>query len=212
MNRSIAEQTKEARTLITNSRQHPDIQRALTDFGYSIKNLEKGQALLEHFLLLQSAKRQNYGAKLSATAAVYTELEQVKATYDEHRTLARLAFKNDRGLQTTLGLYEPYPDRRSAFTALVTNFYAQLLPHHKAVQRYGLTRAEIEQAQATVVAFVEAQQQQTQRKGEAQSATQKRNQALKNLQQWVRGYRAIVRVALADNPQLLEVLGLLVRM
>lgn len=212
MNQSIPEQIKEARTLISNSREHAGIQQALTEFGYPIQNLEKGQALLEQFLLLQRAKRQNYGAKLNATETVVTELQQVKDTYDEHLTLARLAFKQNRGLQKALGLNDAYPPRRSALVEQVANFYEQLLPHHEAVQRYGLTRAEIEQAQATVVALIQSEQQQTQRKGEAQAATQLRNQALKNLQQWVRGYRAIVRVALADDPQLLEVLGLLVRM
>ena len=212
MYRSIPEQIKEARMLINNSRQHPGIKQALVDFGYPIKNLEKGQARLEHFLLLQRAKRQNYGAKLNATEAVVTELQQIKNTYDEHLTLARLAFKQNRGLQETLGLTDAYPPRRAALVEQIANFYEQLLPQHKAVARYGLTRAEIEQAQASVAAFVQSQQQQMQRKGEAQAATQARNQALKNLQQWVRGYRAIVRVALADDPQLLEVLGLLVRM
>ena len=212
MYRSIPEQIKEARMLISNSRQHPRIKQALVDFGYPIQNLEKGQARLEHFLLLQQLKRQNYGAQLNATETVVTELQQIKNTYDEHLTLARLAFKQNRGLQKTLGLTEAYPTRRSALVEQIANFYEQLLPHHKAVARYGLTRAEIEQAQTSVVAFIQSQQQQAQRKGEAQAATQARNQALKNLQQWVRGYRAIVRVALADEPQLLEVLGLLVRM
>ena len=212
MYRSIPEQIKEARMLINNSRQHPGIKQALVDFGYPIKNLEKGQARLEHFLLLQRAKRQNYGAKLNATETVVTELQQTKNTYDEHLTLARLAFKQNRGLQETLGLTDAYPSRRAALVEQMANFYEQLLPHHQAVARYGLTRAEIEQAQASVAAFVQSQQQQTQRKGEAQAATQARNQALKNLQQWVRGYRAIVRVALAEEPQLAEVLGLLVRM
>jgi cell fate (sporulation/competence/biofilm development) regulator YlbF (YheA/YmcA/DUF963 family) len=212
MNQSIAEQTKEARILIYNSRQHAGIRQALVDFGYPIENLEKGQALLEHFLLLQSTKRQNYGAKLNATETVVNELQQLKDAYDEHFMLARLAFKQNRGLQKTLGLTDACPTRRAALVEQIANFYEQLLPNHAAVKRYGLTRAEIEQAQASVAAFIQLQQQQAQRKGEAQSATQQRNQALKNLQQWVRGYRAIVRVALTEQPQLLEVLGLLVRM
>lgn len=139
-------------------------------------------------------------------------MQQLKDAYDEHLTLARLAFKQNRGLRKALGLDDAYPKRRAALVEQIANFYTLLLPHHEVVERYGLTRAEIEQAQAAMVAFVEAQQQQTQRKGEAQAATQQRNQALKNLQQWVRGYRAIVRVALAEEPQLLEALGVLVRM
>ena len=209
--KSIAEQIKEARTLIENSRNNPDILQALTKFGYPVKNIEKGQVLLEQLVLLHRARQQDYGAQLSATDTVLTELQQLKSAYDEHLTLARMVFKEDRGLQKALGFDNPYPSRRSAFTEQVANFYDNILPHHEAMQRYGITKAELEQAQAMVTAFIQSQQQQVQKTGEAQLATRKRNIALKKLQRWVQGYRAIVRVALMDQPQLLEVLGILMR-
>lgn len=211
VSKSIAEQIKEARTLIDNSRQHPGIRQALTTFGYPLKNIDRGHLLLEQFLLLHRAMQDQYGAKLNATDTVQTEWQQLKATYDEHLTLAKLAFKNHRGTQQTLGIDRPRPSRRAAYTEQLTRFYNNLLPHHKAMQAYGTTKGELEQARAMVEAFVQAQQQQTQKRGEAQSATQQRNVALKQLQRWVQGYRAIVRVALQDQPQLLEVLGILVR-
>lgn len=79
------------------------------------------------------------------------------------------------------------------------------------MQGYGTTKAELEQMQAMVTSFIQSQQQQTQKTGDAQLATQRRNAVLKQLQQWVRGYRSIARVALEDQPQLLEVLGILVK-
>jgi hypothetical protein len=48
-------------------------------------------------------------------------------------------------------------------------------------------------------------------KGEAQAATQTRDQALDALQEWLSDYLAIAKVALEDNPQLLEALGVLQR-
>lgn len=211
VSKPIAEQIKEARTLIDNSRQHPGIRQALTTFGYPLKNIDQGNLLLEQFLLLHRTMQDQYGAKLNATDTVRNEWQQLKATYGEHLTLARLAFKNDRGIQQALGIDRKQPTRRAAYTERLTRFYNNVLPHHKALQAYGTTKAELEQAQAMIEAFVQAQQQQAQRRGEAQSATQQRNAALKELQKWVRGYRAIVRVVLQDQPQLLEVLGILVR-
>lgn len=101
MNRSIPAQIKEARTLIGNSREHASIQQALTDFGYPIQNLEKGQALLEQFLLLQRAKRQNYGAKLNATETVVNELQHWVRGY---RAIVRVALADDPQLLEVLGL------------------------------------------------------------------------------------------------------------
>ena len=48
-------------------------------------------------------------------------------------------------------------------------------------------------------------------KGQAQAATQKRDAALDDLQDWLSDYLAIAKVALEDNPQLLEGLGVLQR-
>ena len=48
-------------------------------------------------------------------------------------------------------------------------------------------------------------------KGEAQAATKARDAAIDELQDWLSDYLAIAKVALEDNPQLLEGLGVLVR-
>ncbi|WPP52360.1 hypothetical protein [Catalinimonas niigatensis] len=209
--RDIAEQLKEFRTLIANSRNHSGINQALTDFGYPLQNLEKGQALLEKFTMLHSLKSDQYGAKLNATDTVRADLQQLKNIFNEHLTLARLAFKEDRGLQNTLKLNTPLPGRRSAFIEQAAHFYSKVILHHNSLKRYGVTKAELEQAQVMVTALIQSQQQQAQKTGEAQSATQQCNLALKELQVWVRGYKAIVRLALGNDPQLLEIVGILVK-
>ena len=48
-------------------------------------------------------------------------------------------------------------------------------------------------------------------KGEAQAATQKRDAALDAMQDWLSDYLAIAKVALEEEPQLLEGLGMLQR-
>jgi len=48
-------------------------------------------------------------------------------------------------------------------------------------------------------------------KGEAQAATQARDKALDELQDWLSDYLAIAKVALEEDPQLLEGLGVLQR-
>ena len=48
-------------------------------------------------------------------------------------------------------------------------------------------------------------------KGEAQAATKARDAALDDLQDWLSDYLAIAKVALEEDPQLLEGLGVLQR-
>ncbi len=45
---------------------------------------------------------------------------------------------------------------------------------------------------------------------DAQSSTQKRNEVLKALNRWVGDFKKVARVALQDDPQLLESLGIMV--
>ena len=50
-----------------------------------------------------------------------------------------------------------------------------------------------------------------QEKGEAQAATKRRDAALDAMQDWLSDYLAIAKVALEEEPQLLEGLGVLQR-
>ncbi|MEL7067883.1 MAG: hypothetical protein AAGN15_04420 [Cyanobacteria bacterium J06581_3] len=49
---------------------------------------------------------------------------------------------------------------------------------------------------------------QKKRKGEAKSATEKRDRHLAKLRSWLSDFRAITKIALAEDPQRLESLGI----
>lgn len=52
---------------------------------------------------------------------------------------------------------------------------------------------------------------QKKRKGEAKSATEKRDQCLAKLCGWLSDFRAVAKIALAEDPQRLESLDILQR-
>ena len=61
-----------------------------------------------------------------------------------------------------------------------------------------------------VEALHSVRQQQLQSKGDAQDATEKRNMARKALKTWMSRFRKTARLALQDDPQLLEGLDIVV--
>ena len=75
----------------------------------------------------------------------------------------------------------------------------------------GLTQAALTSGQMAIEAVVQAHARKESAKGLAQQATQDRNAAAAELDQWLRHFWKIAEVALADQPQWLERLGRRVR-
>ncbi len=160
--------------------------------------------------MLQRQKKTCYGAQYDATHTLKEDFVALKGVYEEHLSLTRIACKNQYGPQTSLGLNGPRADRRIEWTEQVANFYNKLNEQPQILERFGITLAELEQGQAMVTAYKEAQRTQTRKKGEAQHTTRQRNEVRRQLKNWVKGFKTIAQLALKEDEELLEVLGMVV--
>ncbi|MEL7359335.1 MAG: hypothetical protein AAFN40_22615 [Cyanobacteria bacterium J06560_6] len=77
--------------------------------------------------------------------------------------------------------------------------------------QYGITAQKLKAAQAKVTDLAAASALQKKRKGEAKSATEKRDHCLAELHDWLSDFRAVAKIALAEDPQPLEALSILQR-
>ena len=201
----------ERRHALENAMNHAGIQRKLNRVSYDRKTLLQGKALNENVWLLQTTKQDHYGSQVTSTDTVLANLAETQQVYSEHVALARLAFKDDRGMQMKLAIAGPRKRANNAWLAQAMTFYGKIDEMATAMTGYGVSQESLQQAKAMVEALATARQQQLQRKGEAQHATEQRNAAVKAMDAWMRDFRAAARVALKDNPQWLEMLGMLVR-
>lgn len=206
MANSISEQLQWANTLIYNAQHHPSIQEKLAELGYKPENVAVGQTLLTDTQVREQEQRSQYEKKLATTDALVVHLASLKAEFKEHYTLAKLAFR-ERAVRKSLGLDKEQSSRRGEWIKQVVDFYTELLKNPKPMAKYGVNKAKLEQglaaAQSAQVLLIEQQQ----AKGEAQRATQHKQQALQNLKRWCRDFQTIAEVALQDDPQLMEILG-----
>ena len=95
-----------------------------------------------------------------------------------------------------------------------TQFYKNALASKailKDLAEFGITEQKLKAGLKEVEAIEAANLAQEKEKGEAQAATQKRDAALDELQDWLSDYLAIAKIALEEEPQLLEGLGVLQR-
>ncbi|NCT16071.1 MAG: hypothetical protein GW774_12490 [Flavobacteriales bacterium] len=152
--------------------------------------------------------------KLRAYKAFEEKRLAVNALYAKDRKKARIILKDDALVIKELGLvgevsknYVKWLETISLFYNVLNNQPAlaqqlevvQITPAHIASQLAGI--AEVESLRAA----------RTLSDGIAQNATKIKEKAFKDLEKWMGAFFAIARIALEDEPQLLESLGKFVR-
>lgn len=208
MNATIADEIEEAQVLIRNATQHPVIKKKLSEYGYNAQKMQAGITLLNQVQLLQQVKKDQYLSRQQISHMLQAHEATMRRHFREHRTIARCTFSEDPGTLQRLGLHRPIATRKPVWRAQVAEFYQELLRTPDPVNRYGLTKAHIEQAQAMIEAIAESYSQRLEKKADAQHATRKRNEARAALKAWIKDFKAVARVALRQDAQLLEALGI----
>ncbi|MEL6605988.1 MAG: hypothetical protein AAFP20_22475 [Cyanobacteria bacterium J06614_10] len=187
------------------------IRTALQGFGYTQTRLQTGRELCQALRTAQIQKNAAYGEQIGATAALNTAWDDARQHYMPLVQIARVAFKGDAATATELGLKG---DRAKSLTRWLTQanqFYTNALASDTVLAglgTFGITRKKLRTAQKSLQAVEAAAFAQEQAKGAAQRATQKRNAAVKALRSWLSDFIAIAKIALAQDVQQLESLGI----
>lgn len=208
----IVREIESVSVLIDNAITENEIQAKLEVYGYTLERLNEGKSLLTILKEQQHQQKADYGQQFAATDAFQGAREVADKTYRRYHKVAQVAFRNNRSATQALGLnnltktrvYSQWLDRTS-------QFYANLLADNDllaGMTRFGVTREQLEAGKSQVDATENARKARELKKGGAQSATSKRNTAYDNLNNWLSEFRPIVEIALEDEPQLLEKLGI----
>ncbi|MGD1863446.1 MAG: hypothetical protein ACFB0D_02720 [Phormidesmis sp.] len=214
LNRSIDTFLSGARLAIDNSLNNPQILTAVKDFGYDTKRLNQGKALYNALAAAQLEKSSESGEQISASEAVQAQWETAKKSYLRLVKVARVALKKEGGAISQLALSGKRKESLSGWLSQANQFYQNALSSPailKALKEFGITDKKLTAGLQEIKAVETANLAQEKEKGEAQAATQKRDAALDAMQDWLSDYRAIAKVALEEEPQLLEGLGVLQR-
>jgi len=200
-----------ARVAIENSLSNPIIQAYLVEYGYTPEKIQTGKQLYETALNLQQQQQKEFGEQIEATADRDKLWEIAHATYIKFVKIARVAFKGNSGIATQLGLNGDRKNSLSGWLLQTHQFYANTLNNDSLLQKlseYGITKAKLEAGKTEAEALATANLKQEKEKGEAQEATQKRDEAIDTLSSWLSDFTSIARIALEPEAQLLESLGI----
>lgn len=198
--------------VLENSQQAP-IKEAVATVGYDEAALQQGQTLYDAFEQAVQARQVEYGEQQSATDALNDAWDAFHSqTYMPHVKMARILF--DDGTQAELGISGTRPRAFEAYVQEARRFYETLADNdtlQSTMAERGVDAETVTQALNDLDQLEALDQTQEREKAEAQQATRTRDDARRAFADWLADYQKFARIALSDQPDLAEQLGLLVR-
>jgi hypothetical protein len=207
----IATKLHNIENAISGALDSPEIQTKLSAFGYTSERIVKGKQLLDKALSLMTTNVKKYGSQYGATDEQDKFLEATYARYMVTVKVSRVAFKGQTDMLTSLGVVGERPRSLSGWLRSARILYSNLLEMPEALQvltGFGYTAERLQEELHDVEEVERLHIKQLSEKSAAQQSTQRRDEALDELCNWFSDFRAIARIALYDDPQLLEALGI----
>lgn len=211
---TVSEFLFQCRLRIKNSIEDPKIKEAVSLLGYTEERLGTGDELLNQSEQLSEQFNKEYGEVEQAFITRNREREKANAVYLKHLAVARIALKEDKAAQIALKLNGRRATTLSSWLNQCSTFYNNLLNNESWMNAMAGFNASSEalsnglQLVQNVANYADVIMRE---KGDAQNATRLRDAKLEELAEWINDYETIARLALAENPQLLEKLGIVVK-
>lgn len=200
--------------IFENISKNETLRTELAEYGYDEQELKKGKALYDTAQQkLDTNKTETTEEKL-AYDAFKKKFEDLKKIYTTDRKKAKIIFKDEDTILSILGVKGTASIRISGVLDSVDTFYKQLQNKQDIrtpLRRLKITDEHISKQLSLLTDTLAAYKTYEKEKGESQQATKDKDKALAELEKWVREFYAIAKIALEDQPQLLEIIGKFVR-
>jgi hypothetical protein len=196
---------------ISGAMNNPEILERLNIYGYTGERINKGKQLWENVNHLMTNQVKEYGKQYAATDEQEKFLEFTYAQYMVTVKISRIAFKKHPDILSSIAVTGERPRSLSGWLRSARILYTNVPEIPKALEiiaAYGYTAERLQKELQDVEKVENLHIKQLSEKSAAQQSTQKRDKAFDELCDWYSDFRAIARIALYGNPQLLEALGI----
>ncbi len=202
------------RIALENVTTQPEIATIMAEFGYDSALIEEGKQLF-------TQTRQAYDLNVKEddeTSQAYSDFNEkrklLEDTYSLHRKKAKVIFRKDLEIMKRLVLDGSLPRLYVRWVEIAKKFYLEMLADTELQTKLSRLKVSAEDLNAanTLISELEATRSEYLReKGESQDSTNKKDAVFVKLDDWMSEFYAVARIALEDNIQLLEALGVIVR-
>ena len=227
MTKKLSQLLYDTQLMINNGQSHPDAAAAMAVYGYDTVRWGEGQALVDAAKAAAEANANAHAAQLGATDGINTIFDTVWAASQALASLCASLFEGQTENLTVLGLHQrrnkttsaselAWPKSRNLITFLpwANNLYKKAATNSEisaVLATFGYPAARLTEETATLASLTQADNMQEIRKAESQHSIIARDEAIDALQRWNGQTRKVAKIALRDNRQLLELMGLRVR-
>ena len=202
-------------TAIANTLDDAEILGILSQHGYNTAVLNQGTALCSTAMAKANKGVKLRGARKETTLEVRSSRSALQKAVSKFSRVCRTVFRTNEAALVTLGLQGqgPMPAADAEFIdrARVLFNVGELSGAEQAkltARKYDSSK--ISQERAKISAFEVARQHATSANGAKQQGTQEKKAAVRAAKVWFSDFRATARTELAEKPQLLETIGIVV--
>lgn len=203
-----------ARTALTNANSNPVIKSALTDYGMGDEQLAVGQKIFDTAQAIWQENIQEDAETTEASLKYQITYRELQAVFKVHRDKALIYLKKQPELLVKLGITGRFPQKYSDFFDNTRRFYTTIKNDaglQAIFDKIKLTADVMDACIALLNELLAKRSDFDRELAESQDMTKNKNAALLALKEWLDDFDAIAKVALYDQPQLLEALGIFVR-
>jgi hypothetical protein len=202
------------RLALSNSEKQKEIAPAMATYGYTTEEIAKGWTLWNNLREKYDLNKEEDN-ETNATRKVFdTLVDKTGTDYSLHRKVAKIIFRYDDVVRHTLGLNGEVPDGYIPWLEKLKTFYVGVQNDETILGKLArgrITAETISDSLTAVTAIENARTAYLAEIGESQEATRAKDLAFDEMDKWMYEFLGFAKIALADKPQLLEGMGLLIR-
>ena len=211
---SEAEALEQYRVSFENVENQTEIATIMAEFGYDETLLTEGKTLLTKTREAFDLNKTEDDETTVAYSNFSTTKENLAKVYSLHRKKGKVIFRKDEPILKNLGLKGSLPSAYIKWLETVKKFYAVAVGNSEIetkLARLKVTPAELQETVVLITSLETARAEYLKEKGESQDATKSKDKAFAEIDDWMSEFYAVAKIALEDNPQLLESIGKFVR-
>lgn len=192
----------------------PEIAKALDAVGFTNEVVAEGQSIFNTTRYVYDQNKREDKETVVSYAQFSGELSELKTTYHRHRRFGKIAFEKDSVILNNLDIIRSTPQAYISFMEVTKTFYSSVIKNdtmEKRLAMFRITPEELVGAYKQIGTVETARVRYLEEVAESQAATDKKDRAFATLDDWMSVFYKVSKIALEHNPQLLEVMGIVVR-